>query len=246
MFDLLAAEPGTVRKKKLNVRFTKQLIASCPLFAESERKSIEIFDLLMKDGKKVGECRTVIDPDGRFNVQWTEGDVETRYVYDGQRYAMEKKGKLTEISLTECKVRLPIVQAIACTSSAYDSPFSAFGDAILDGSGKATSKNAYRLQLLDEDDDWFYVWMSMYDEQGLPSVQLLKAAGDLDCEHNDGGMAFEGWKQHEGWQLPHVKTIVKGLAETASITMETQQVTKLGELDESRFEIVTETSSNEE
>lgn len=245
MFDLLAAEPGTVRKKKLNAKFTKQLIASCPLFAESERESIEIFDLLMKDGKKVGECRTVVDTDGRFNVQWTEGDVETRYVYDGQRYAMEKKGKLTEISLTECKVRLPIVQAIACTSSAYDSPFSAFGDAILDGSGKATSKNAYRLQLLDEDDDWFYVWMSMYDEDGVPFVQLLKAAGDIDCEHNDGGMAFDDWKQHEGWQLPHVKTIVKGLAETASITMETQQVTKLGELDESRFEIVTETSDEE-
>ena len=58
-------------------------------------------------------------------------------------------------------------------------------------------------------------------------------------------MAFDDWKQHEGWQLPHVKTIVKGLAETTAITMETQQVTKLGELDESRFEIVTETSDEE-
>ena len=245
MFDLLAAEPGTVREEELNTEFTKQLISSCPLFEESERESIEIFDQLMKDGKKVGECRTVIHADGRFSVQWIEGDVETRYVYDGKRYAMEKRGELTEISLTESKIRLPIVQAIACTSSALQAPFSAFGEASLDGSDKANSRNAYRLKLMDEDDDWFYVWVSMYDENGLPSVELLKAGGDVDCVHNDGGVAFADWKQQEGWHLPHVKTMVKGLPETASFTMKTQKVTKLDELDESRFEIVTETRDEE-
>ena len=246
MFDLLAAEPGTVRKEKLNATFTQQLLASSPLFVpDAKHEPIEIVDVLLKDGEEIGECRTTIASDGRFNVQWTEGDVETRYVFDGEKYAMEKRGKLNEITLTECKIRLPIVQAIACTSSASKAPFEVFGDAHLEGGDKASLRNAYRFKILDKDKDWFYVWMSMYDEDGLPSLQLLKAGGDADCRHNEGGVAFSDWKQAGGWQLPHSKTIVKGLAETASIKMETQTITKLEELDETIFEIATEVSDEE-
>lgn len=223
MFDLLAADPGSIRKSKLNYRYAMQLLNDSPLRLDEKQSPIIIRDDIIRDEKKVGECLTKISPEGHFKIHWN-ADQEITYTFDGKQFAKTQDGQTKLMTLTESKLKLPIIQALACSVSGNDKPFSMYGQLQLDGSDKARSKNAYRFKLLDEDEDWFYFWTSMYNEGGNSYIELVKAGADLDCKQNDGGVVFDNWKNQHGWRLPFRKSFVIGLDETLSIKLETTTV----------------------
>lgn len=236
MFDLLAAEPGRIRKKKLNRKYAQLLLDQSPIQQETKQESITIHDDIFQDGEKVGECKTTIATDGRFVVHWREGEKNLTFTFDGKKFAKTQDDATRVLTLTESKLSLPVTQALACSVSGHSSPFEVYGKLQLDGSDKAQSKNAYRFKLMDEDEDWFYFWMSMYDEEGTPMIELVKAGSDLDCEQNDGGVAFAGWENKFGWRLPHSKSFVVGLDEAQSHELRTTSVESI-ELEDDIFEI---------
>lgn len=236
MFDLLAAEPGRVRKSEVNLRYAKLLLEQSPIQLDDEQKSIKIHDDIFENGEKVGHCETTIAPDGKFVVQWKQGDREQTFVYDGKQFARTQNNETQVLTLTESKLSLPITQAIACSISGRNLPFEMYGNLQLDGSDKARSKNAYRFKLMDEDEDWFYFWMSMYDENGMPNIELVKAGADLDCEQNDGGVVFDAWKNQFGWRIPHEKSFVVGLDEAMSLELKTTAIEPI-EVQDGTFEI---------
>lgn len=238
MFDLLAAQPGTIREEKINRNYANQLIAQSQFHIDAKRKPIEIVDEIFRGENKVGSCRTLIDTDGRFSIEWTEGDSTIRYAHDGEKFGYTKQDFQKDMTLTESKLTLPVIQAMACALSSSESPFQIYGKIQLDGSDKALARNAYRFKLLDDDEDWFYFWMTMYnDTNGYPAVELIKAGADKDLRHNDGGVAFANWQTESGWRLPFEKTFIEGLDERVDMVMRTTSVKEVEELDESLFEV---------
>lgn len=235
MFDLLASDPGTIRKQKINSTYAQQVLSRSDLAHHGDqRPPIEIVDDVLRDGRKIGQCKTTLSAQGRFLVEWDDGIKQQAFRYDGRQFALTSNGNTRILTLTESKLQLPMVQALA---SVLSSPYTVYGKLQLDGSDKALSRNAYRFKLLDEDEDWFYFWMSMYDKDGMPHVELLKASADMDCQQHEGGVSFENWQTRHGWQIPHTKSFVTGLEERKSVQLKTQSVTPVRELDESQFEI---------
>ncbi len=224
MFDLLAADPGKIRKQKQNLQYAMQLLNDSPLRLKEEQKSITIHDDIIRDGEKIGECETTISTDGRFKIRWDNGTKKIIYTHDGKQFAKTQNDNTQLMTLTESKLKLPIVQALACVVSSHEKPFQVYGRLQLDGSDKARSRNAYRFKLLDDDEDWFYFWTSMYNEDGTTNIELVKAGADLDCNQNDGGVIFEDWQDQLGWRLPHLKSFVVGLGETPSVQLQTTSV----------------------
>lgn len=237
MFDLLAATPGTIRKKDINKRYADFVIEQSGLFGETDKPSIEIVDEIWENDQKVGKCVTRIASDGRFKVNWEQGGEELAYIFDGKEFAEIDEGALKVLTLTESKLTLQIVQAFACAVNVHQSPYSVFGKVSLDGSDKAQSANAYRFKLLDDEEDWFYFWMSMYNTDGKPGVRLVRASADIDCDPGEGAVSFLDWREQAGWTVPHAKSFVFGLSEQPMLTMKTIKVQEIEELDESIFEI---------
>jgi S1-C subfamily serine protease len=236
MFDLLAAEPGEIRKKKLNVKYAQQLLDDSPIRVEDERKSIRIVDAIFRGDEEVGSCTTTLSADGRFVVHWKVDTGDVNFVFDGKQFFRTKSEITKLMTLTESKLSLPIIQALGCVVSNFQTPFEVYGKHQLDGSDKALSRNAYRFKLLDDDEDWFYFWMSMYDDEGMPKVELLKAGADIDCKRNDGGVGYEGWETKFGWRLPHSKSFIVGLQEKANLQLKTKSV-ELVKVNEAFFEV---------
>ncbi len=228
MVELLSAPPGEIRHEKINRGYADHVIRDWQsrdgqLLAESKvPRTIKVVDQVRRNGEKVGEQKLWLSTDGKMRCQWNVGDEANTFLFDGKNFfAGEGGGRLEQLSLVQAKLSLPIVQALSMSAVIQDLPFSVFGQPMIDGSGKAQRRNAYRLRWMDDDADPFFVWLGMYDDAGLPAARLLKVSADKDCGE-DGGVAFGGWESLDGMQFPTRREFVTGLAEETSLILETE------------------------
>ena len=257
LINLLSAPPGKVREKNTNKKYTRLLLDRMVGEKKPETdvvRMIEIKDKILRDGKNTGSQYFRILTDGRFHVEATIKDEKHVFVFDGKQFSslvskkdQEPQAKL--LSLTEAKLTLPIVQAAAIQSvngvkfADNDGVFGLFGNSLLDGGGRVVSRNAYRFKTTDSEDDWFYFWCSMYDNNGDPEIELLKACADKDCDEYDGAITFHDWKMTEGFKIPHRRTNAMGLNEKPIVTYTSDSVEIKSDFDDSLFKIEIQESS---
>ena len=145
----------------------------------------------------------------------TTGLGKRTVVYRGQGNIVKRRddnGDWSELSLIETKLEPAVLFSLTLVSGVTDQWYSSMGRPLIDGSGKAAGKNAYRMKLLDSEGDPLYAWISMYGSDGLPDHRLVKVAANRDCR--DGGLRFDKWATVNELHLPVQSRLVTGLAES--------------------------------
>ena len=125
---------------------------------------------------------------------------------------------------------------MAIVAALQAQPFKLFGNVSLDGSDKTQGVLAGRLIWLDEDDDWFFAWFSLYDESGKPQVVLRKIASDKNCQGGNRGLLLDDYREVGGVRVPQTKHVVSGLNETIEWTAKTLSI-ELREVDSALFSL---------
>ena len=226
MIKLLAAEPGTVRHKNVNKRYVDWIVNQLHTqhsHQPAQAKSVVVINDTVSDGKRtIAQHTLTLATDGRFRIEIAGKESKTIFGFDGTGFWQDAGDGATPVTLVEAKTNPVVAQAICMTSVWQQQPFSALGEMLLDGSGKADNQNAYRMKINDSDGDWYFAWLGMYDDQGYPKVNLLKSGAELDLDDEAGGILYRDWRTVDGFSVPHVRQVVQGLSETVVLTMKTQ------------------------
>lgn len=241
MQKLLSAEPGTVRDRRLNRAYVRQLLDlwQQPMLEGSSARCWRLDDRVEIDGQETEKLTTWLCADGRFVVQ----RATMVWIFDGDQFsAVEVNGEAGEengeengafnwlnqkgLSLVEAKLQFEVLQAIAMSAGFQEPPFAALGDTLIDGADLCRQQNAYRFVVEDTEDDPLYFWLTgtMHSDEGLV---LAKCAADLDCK--DGGVLLEDYQTvaDERFALPRVRKRVTGLGEQVTATISNQAITKI-------------------
>lgn len=230
MVELLAATPGKIRMAKVNQTYASQIVRK--LQSASSWKKVksnanqQIWQITDKvsdsAGQQVGTQTIRLNQNGQFEI---ESDI------DGEKKALYWDGKkLSDLidndsrSLVEAKLDPAAVQAFGMIAANALCDLDFLGGMVLDGSDKAQNRQSYRLKTLDEDDDPFFIWVNMYDENGNDDVRLMKAGADRDCAREEGGVTFHDWKGEDGFRYPSRRNLIKGLGEITYRTFATTQI----------------------
>jgi S1-C subfamily serine protease len=219
--------PGQVRDEALNQaaakhlaeRWKQTIIGELP-FSDA-RLCWEINDRVLKMGEAVGSQRIVLDDQGRFRVEYTEGDRQELFGYDGKQFWKQSPGGKSETLALDKALLVPqIGQAAPLAQVFRQEPLADFGSVKLEGSDEAQSRDAYRLKTLDAGGDWFYLWLAVEptpaenDSEPAPPFVLLKAGPELDARPPDHSIVYRDWRLVGGLRLPHRRAFVSGMGET--------------------------------
>ena len=90
---------------------------------------------------------------------------------------------------------------------------------------------------LDEDEDWFYCWLSVYDDDGRPQVKLMKCSSDKNCSTNAKGISMSDWRDVDGIKIPFTKQLISGLNESVVWTAKTVNCQVTNEIDADLFHL---------
>lgn len=234
-------EPGVVIDKKVNQASVDLLMQHWRRFAFTDpdlqkndvARFIRIEDELVRDGKAIGQQTIYASKKGEFRIEHRVDDQAPQtYIFDGNKFWSVEDGKAVEFDLVESKTNPVLTQGLAVTAAFHEKPFHQFGKAILDGGDKAQEIVSSRLMMLDDNDDWFYCWFSLYDEDGYPQVRLLKMSSHKDTKE---GISLGDYREYSGIQIPYQKHFVTGLTERVKWTAATKSVEAMATLDEQLF-----------
>lgn len=236
MYELLAAEPGAIRLPEVNRHYARHYLGRMQgwfksrLGTEVRSTGLAIEDRVLRQGEEVGRCLSRLDPSGAVRVEYRPGDGPVEeYLFDGQRFAVRRDGQWKEMTATEAKLSPLLLQALAMASVQTAEPFSRFGEVSLDGGDKALGRPAIRFKSLDSDEDWFYFWINLYDQQSNEAEALVQVSADRDCEGKGRGVTFGDWQPHSGWLVAADRTVVQGLAKQAELQLRLDSATPLTE-----------------
>ena len=142
--------------------------------------------------------------------------------FDGKTYSQKRGEKFEPVALTDLLDRPQNLFAIGLTAIVAEQPFSNLAKPMIDGSGKARGRNAWRMEFAGGDHAKLFGWFKMYGPLGLPEPQLVKLAGDRDSVK--GAVVFDEWEQTEDYWLPLESRVVSGLAETTVMSIQIDSV----------------------
>ena len=241
MVKLLSAPPGKVRFEEINRKYANKVIEDWHKNERLNGNSLPqgvamLVDRITRHGKQVGSQTLWLASDGRIRVELEIDDQIEQFVFDGKSFFATANGITRQLSLVEAKLNLTLVQAISMNAAFIQQPFKVFGDPLIDGGDKAIGKNAYRFEILDEDQDHFYCWIRMYGDDGRHAPRLLKSSANKDCE-DTGGVTFEDWQSVGPVVLPQRREFVSGLSETAKLVITNETSRWLEKIDESWFHV---------
>ncbi len=239
----LASEAGVVLNVELNrsnlqpilLRWRSDTIRELP----QPFHGLKIEDTIWEDERQVGQQTIWLAGDGRFRLEHSRADAQLIFGWDGVDFWQESAGERQSLRMIMAKTNPLITQAICLAAPFMPKPFQPYGQPLLDGTDKAQAQLAYRLMLLDEDEDWFYCWLSMYNADGRPQVRLLRASADKDCGTKSNGVVLNEWKEVSGIWLPFQKSLVTGLDEQIQWTAQTESASLLESADEDLFNLKT-------
>jgi hypothetical protein len=225
LMALLSAPPGTMRHKDVNRQYAQYVLSDWgnrkATFGNSEsvlKLTDKIFDA---EHRAIGRQEMWLAPSRKFLIERTVNEKTIQFAFDGESFSRKIGEERTNLTRAEAKLTLPILEALGILSARSENPFEPFGEALIDGSDKIQRRNAFRFKATDEDEDCFYFWYSMYDEQGQRATELLAAGPDLDRDGREGGINFRKWSSSDGWNIPFERDYVANLSESVNLTSKT-------------------------
>ena len=197
---------------------------------QTRNSGLTIEDRVLRQGEEVGRCISRLDSTGAVRVEYRPGDGPVEeYLFDGQRFAVRRDGQWKEMTATEAKLSPLLLQAMAMASIQTAEPFARFGEVSLDGGDKALGRPAIRFKSLDPDEDWFYFWINLYDQNSDEAESLVQISADKDCDGKGRGVTFNNWQPHAGWLVAAQRVVVQGLAKQPELQLQFESATPLND-----------------
>lgn len=197
--------------------------ASLPAGGDARPGSYHWRGRIMKEGEEIGTYDLTLRGDGNFTVEYgPDENNRTRCEYDGSHYLLTPPdGRTEELSADAAGRDVEVIPAMAL--SAMVVPSAEFGrDTLgyeqwqLDGSDKAQGRRSYRIRAADEDDNRFFLWLSVLHDEGQPFVSLLKSGRDEEAGARRPAVTFHDYEEVAGTMLPQHFRVVVGLDEMPS------------------------------
>ncbi len=239
----LIQEAGVVLDTKTNKQNLDLIFDSWRKFARGSvsfetPKLIRMNDEIWNGDKKVGSQSMWLASDGRFRIEHELDSGKSIYTWDGTDF-FEQRQESRKLSLIQAKTNPVISQAISLLGPIVEKPLEQFGTPTLDGGDKAQRQIVYRIMFLDDDEDWFYCWLSVFDEDGRPQVKLMKCSSDKNCATKARGMSMSNWQDVDGIKMPFTKQLIAGLDESVVWTAKTIDCQVTDEIDAALFQVPT-------
>lgn len=243
---IMQTVPGTIRDKTVNHvardhvfklwkshTFLKP-IAEKPFIIESQ-------DKLIRNGEEIGSQVVTLSTDGRFMIAIEREGKKVSYAFDGEKFWESNGVSTKEVSNLDARLNPEIIQVSAFANVFHKAPLAIFGEPSLDGSGKSQLDIAYRIKTLDKGSDWFYTWISLYDENKKDRVLLSKASPDLNADGETGAVVFKGWEPINDVLFPTNRLFVNGIEEIENYRAVSTNRKVLDNVDEKLFRLTNET-----
>ncbi|HMO15350.1 MAG TPA: trypsin-like peptidase domain-containing protein [Pirellulaceae bacterium] len=252
MIALLSAEPNSIRDSATSARHASHFVGRLKTDLgldgkpdqnlDDQSQQVRLTDELYRDGKLVGTQTLWIARDGRFRCHWLLDGKETIFGFDGLRYWKVVENNREEINVTALKLSPILGQIVTLVSlNQPDEPFSVFGDLLLDGSDRSDGFISCRLKTLDQGDDWYYVWLSLFDQDGHTSIRLTKTASELNADRYGGAVVYRDWHVENGFAWAKNRLFVQGLQEEVTLVLKNIE-TSFVDIDARLFEFAQESS----
>ena len=236
---LQLGEAGKIRDKATNQAIARQILgrwkaAAAPAAAELAGLTIE--SEIFRGEAVVGRQLLTVSRDGRVRAEYEIDGQRTVVVADGQKYWLLAPGKETQEVTSAKAIRDPhFAQGAVLSSLLADEPLARWGELALDGSDKAQRRLCYRLSATDPSSEQLFVWLSAYDASGTPWMELVKSGVGIDDGEPIPSTIYSEPRPFEGRELPMRRTLVRGLAEHALLSIVTSQVRPLAEVGDELF-----------
>ncbi|MCH7728324.1 MAG: trypsin-like peptidase domain-containing protein [Planctomycetes bacterium] len=237
------ANAGEIRDEALNRANANRVIQRWKEFTIEDKSSgdtrtYRIKDDVSRGGKKVGEQETLIATDGRFRVTYTEPANTQTFGFDGKSFwTHDGIGDPEILKTSKALLNFNIYPVATLATLFRENPLADFGEIQLQGSDKSQNQVAYRLKTLDDEGDWFYIWLSVFGTDGRQQVRLLKSGPDLDGDGSSGAVVYGDWRAVEGVKIPFRRALVKGLAEIRQAQYITTHCEVVREVPETAFQM---------
>lgn len=240
MAAFMATPAGTIRDPETNVRYANWIVDQWRRdlggSAPPAPHTAHLIDSIQQGGQAVGQQESWLASDGRFLVAWEEHRQRTRWGFDGSRFWVQTAGAVKDLSLVEAKTTPQIIQALTLVAAHQKNPFAVFGSRSLDGSDKAQHRLACRLKFLDDKNDWFYCWVSLFNSAGQLQVRPLKVSSNLREQTRGASVTFVDWAPFDGIYLPKLRAIVAGIDERPEYEIQLTSCEVKMEIDEAIFQ----------
>lgn len=234
-------EPGKVRFPDRNAAATAWLLKRLQSISESSTpNNVKAVEQILDDERELGMATTHLAADGRFVVERTlAGEPAITFGFDGKTFWKHEVKLPAESISFEKACREPlVVQAIAMSAMQQGSLSESIGKASLQGGDKAVGKAAYRIAVVQHDEDPIYLWLASPEVGGeLPIV--LKTGIGLDDDEPVASLVYQNWSREGGVYWPRQKLLVRGLAENTTQRIQTSEVTAPATFDDAIFRIQT-------
>jgi S1-C subfamily serine protease len=234
-------EAGKPRDKDLNQKNAAQIVArwreQCGATKLKEGGIIfRMESVLLKGGKSVGGQQITIASGSRCRVDYVLDGKKRSLGTDGKVWWLQAEGKSREVSQARALRDPHFSQAVAFASLLTPKPLEGLGELALDGTDKGRGRLCYRLSATDKESEQLFVWLSVCDDEIQPRIQLQKTGVGIDDDEPIASVVYDDWDDTEGLFLPWKATLVRGLAETPELVIDTQSCSALAEIDDAFFQ----------
>ncbi len=249
--QISVANAGVIRDEEVNIANCRRIVArwqatTLPQPLADEVQAIRLTDDVLRAGHAVGQQQIVLAVDGRFRVDYRDGETDSAYGFDGERYWAHEGLAAPQVLATSKALLNPVLSQAATLAAVFDEePLARFGKVLLDGGDKALGQPAYRVKSIDDRGDWFYVWLSVLGEDGQPGVRLLKSGADIDGKSPAMAVTFADWRSISGMPLPFRRALVDGISENEVVQFQTVQAEALSDLSQEMFEVPGDAATDE-
>jgi hypothetical protein len=236
------SEAGKVRDKAVNQAVANELLRRWRLAQGGEQAQaiagLRIESKIRRAEEMVGKQTLVISRDGRLRAEY-EIDGKTAVIaFDGKTCWDDLADREPrEIARGKAILDPHFAQAVALGALVAEQPLAGWGDLALDGADKAGRRLCYRLSATDaESSEQLFVWLSVLDDRGQPKIELVKSGVGLDDDESIPAALYGDFRPLGSYQIPHRRTLVRGLAESAQMEVVTTKCEPLSSVEAAWFE----------
>ena len=194
--------------------------ATCLANPVSDKPSgIRLVSNLSREGKMVGKQTLLLASDGRARADYEIDGQATSIIFDGTTYTLSAPDREPREVTPAKALRDPhFAQAAVLGALLAAKPLASYGDLLLDGSDKAQERLCYRLSATDPNSEQLFVWLTVFDRAGQPSVELLKSGVGISDSEPIPSVLYNDWRAVGEMRLPFARKLVLGLAERERLT----------------------------
>ena len=234
-------DAGKVRDKAVNQAIANQILNRWRNTQGGEQAQaaagLRIESEIRRGENVIGKQTLVISRDGRLRAEYEIDNGVNVVAFDGKTCWDDLADREPrEITRGKAVLDPHFAQAIAIGALIAEQPLAGWGELQLDGADKAGGRLCYRLSATDESSEQLFVWFSVLDNHGQPRIELVKSGVGLDADEPIPATLFGDFRRIGSHDLPHLRKLVRGLAEEPVLEVMTVKCEPLSSVDASQFQ----------